>query len=770
MVSSGKNRQRKAGARARGRAQASGKRDGRERPPSMQEAFVFRCVDVLDRIQKKDTYSIFLKPVDPNDAPQYDIIITSPMDLTTVRDRVHAGHYPTVDAFHSDLKLIWSNCLTYNGEEPTNIYSKKAIELRRLTERLIVAAKEGLGADREDLEKWKERHRRKGQPALSPSSSRPPGLDSVVAGAAILGPNAAAASGSQGQPSKDAAAGGLTLEEFRLSVRRDALREQYGTNGLYRTPPPGALDERIHIGPDVEDFRPASVRYNPSARDVERADPRQPDVILKRKVEMKTSHHRLLDSKPRRNPCGPNPSAASVLVSDYVQSLRAYVVGAGEMATRIIEELLSPELAVLRDEEERKKRKRSSEEGTSSGGAREAGRGKQDLDTPSKFAKIGAGMRSPTSGNSTAEGPRVAKRGIAALLPAVSKRIPELEGEDGIESLVGKKVADEVRRVPLSAVDFSMPYGLSIAEMHTLDQFVSLWQSRNPPVNLDFIHELRTLTDQHYHRFASNFAGNVPQAGLFAQKPGHPNQASGVAQQQIPSQTSRPAVAFQPAQSRMHGTPSRPSGPPGAALSVPPAPGQMAVPPAGAMPKNAQPGQFSMPLAAGMPTAGMPAAGVSAAGVPAAGVGTAQASSTRIGANAPENRPPLDRTRTPLTNAQAAALGVSANGLREMPMTKHANDAMALKNAKRNSAIQQSIGPAPGRPLGPALQTPGTVPAQRNGVSVPPTAPSAISQGVANVQHLPANGPRSCKGCGGPAQAGLNYVGVPHEFCVRVLP
>ncbi|EDQ87328.1 uncharacterized protein MONBRDRAFT_27408, partial [Monosiga brevicollis MX1] len=59
----------------------------------------------------------FLEPVDPSVAPQYAEVISSPMDLGTLRSRVLSGHYDADrdgKAFMTDLRLIFTNCRQYN--------------------------------------------------------------------------------------------------------------------------------------------------------------------------------------------------------------------------------------------------------------------------------------------------------------------------------------------------------------------------------------------------------------------------------------------------------------------------------------------------------------------------------------------------------------------------------------------------------------------------------------------------------------------------------
>ncbi|MCL7031127.1 hypothetical protein MKW94_022515, partial [Papaver nudicaule] len=54
---------------------------------------------ILDRLQKKDTYSVFSEPVDPEELPDYFEIIQNPMDFGTVRKKLDVGAYATLEQF-----------------------------------------------------------------------------------------------------------------------------------------------------------------------------------------------------------------------------------------------------------------------------------------------------------------------------------------------------------------------------------------------------------------------------------------------------------------------------------------------------------------------------------------------------------------------------------------------------------------------------------------------------------------------------------------------
>lgn len=68
---------------------------------------------------KKTKHALpFLRPVDPIalGIPNYPTIITQPMDISTLEQKLKAGQYASLDAFVNDFELIVSNCFKFNGE------------------------------------------------------------------------------------------------------------------------------------------------------------------------------------------------------------------------------------------------------------------------------------------------------------------------------------------------------------------------------------------------------------------------------------------------------------------------------------------------------------------------------------------------------------------------------------------------------------------------------------------------------------------------------
>jgi histone acetyltransferase len=87
------------------------------------------CRVFLYQIENHKQAWPFVKPVDKDEVPDYYKTITSPMDFSTMEDRLEQGFYTTPKFFIDDLKLIFSNCHLYN--DAATIYIKCAVKLEK---------------------------------------------------------------------------------------------------------------------------------------------------------------------------------------------------------------------------------------------------------------------------------------------------------------------------------------------------------------------------------------------------------------------------------------------------------------------------------------------------------------------------------------------------------------------------------------------------------------------------------------------------------------
>lgn len=89
----------------------------------------------LYQIQNHKQAWPFLNPVNKDEVPDYYNVITSPMDLSTVEERLEHDSYNTPRDLVNDLKLIFSNCRQYN--DATTVYAKCAAKLEKYMWSLI---------------------------------------------------------------------------------------------------------------------------------------------------------------------------------------------------------------------------------------------------------------------------------------------------------------------------------------------------------------------------------------------------------------------------------------------------------------------------------------------------------------------------------------------------------------------------------------------------------------------------------------------------------
>jgi protein polybromo-1 len=64
---------------------------------------------------------MFMEKPSRKDYPDYYEVITNPIDMTIINDRIKSGQYKTEDDLITDMKLMFNNCRQYN-EEGSDIY------------------------------------------------------------------------------------------------------------------------------------------------------------------------------------------------------------------------------------------------------------------------------------------------------------------------------------------------------------------------------------------------------------------------------------------------------------------------------------------------------------------------------------------------------------------------------------------------------------------------------------------------------------------------
>ena len=106
-------------------------------PPTTLDSSTFSlpqyrfCLGAVRQLKKQKDATPFLQPVDPIalNIPHYPSIIKTPMDLSTIERKVLSSNpakpdpnpqnprYHSADDFISDVRLIFQNCLTFNGPD-----------------------------------------------------------------------------------------------------------------------------------------------------------------------------------------------------------------------------------------------------------------------------------------------------------------------------------------------------------------------------------------------------------------------------------------------------------------------------------------------------------------------------------------------------------------------------------------------------------------------------------------------------------------------------
>jgi hypothetical protein len=83
-----------------------------------QEEGLDRMMKIVNSFLARPDCSPFSEPVDWRGLELYDYpkLITRLMDLGTVKRKLERNQYRTVHECAQDIRLVWSNCMTYNAD------------------------------------------------------------------------------------------------------------------------------------------------------------------------------------------------------------------------------------------------------------------------------------------------------------------------------------------------------------------------------------------------------------------------------------------------------------------------------------------------------------------------------------------------------------------------------------------------------------------------------------------------------------------------------
>lgn len=79
------------------------------------------CKELLDLLYNCGDSSPFREPVDLIDNPDYNTIIDTPMDLTTIKEDLFGGNYDSPLDFAKDVRIIFQNSKNYNTNKRSKV-------------------------------------------------------------------------------------------------------------------------------------------------------------------------------------------------------------------------------------------------------------------------------------------------------------------------------------------------------------------------------------------------------------------------------------------------------------------------------------------------------------------------------------------------------------------------------------------------------------------------------------------------------------------------
>jgi len=94
-----------------------------------------RMVALLEKIVEADKMALFVEPVTEAEAPRYHDVIKTPMDFSSIRQKLTELQYSDWDDFKYDLNLVWRNAKDFNP--PTSKVYKVASALQTLSVKLL---------------------------------------------------------------------------------------------------------------------------------------------------------------------------------------------------------------------------------------------------------------------------------------------------------------------------------------------------------------------------------------------------------------------------------------------------------------------------------------------------------------------------------------------------------------------------------------------------------------------------------------------------------
>ena len=117
-----------------------------------QEELYEAAEKVLNELKALTEHSSpFLQAVKKKDAPDYHLIIKTPMDLALMTKKLKQVAYQSKAEFVEDLRLIWRNCLKYNSASDHPI-RKHALFMQKETDKLVPLIPDIVIRDQKEVE------------------------------------------------------------------------------------------------------------------------------------------------------------------------------------------------------------------------------------------------------------------------------------------------------------------------------------------------------------------------------------------------------------------------------------------------------------------------------------------------------------------------------------------------------------------------------------------------------------------------------------------
>ena len=255
--------------RAGGDAPGSGPAGGAKGAPASARTFSSSAepkeilVYILDMLVRMDANQFFVAPVDDEIAPGYSKVITSPMDLLTMRVRAEADGYRTWKAFTDDFDLICSNAMTYN-QKRSMVHKaagtflrngRKLLQTHELSVRKSMSKYYKTGADDEEWADDQEDEEASVRPAGADRRVRFEELGATPSGAAAADVDDEGLADESAQLrlrslSADDASSSFSDTQSELSGAEEAARsgralEQVRSSGLFSAGASGGSDDSL---------------------------------------------------------------------------------------------------------------------------------------------------------------------------------------------------------------------------------------------------------------------------------------------------------------------------------------------------------------------------------------------------------------------------------------------------------------------------------------------------------------------------------------------